>query len=141
MGMKAKSSHFSGNKTSGGESRREGMRFKLNIQLFASNKPDSKMSVKGQQLYDNAQNQSLKNQIAELYRPGAKIGDGGTADALRHEIKTGKLVGGKSHYLKAKERVRSLTKLVNSGTLSASDKKIAQDLINDLNDALKGWKK
>ena len=71
----------------------------------------------------------------------AKIGDGGTADALRHESETGKLVGGKSHYLKAKERVRALTKLVNSGALSTSDKKIAQDLIDDLDDALRGWKK
>lgn len=140
MGMKASSNHFSGNKTAGGESHREG-KFKLDLQLFASNKPDSRMSANGQQLYNAAQNQSLKNQIAELYRPGAKIGDGGTADALRYEIKTGKLVGGRSHYLKAKERVRALTKLVNSGSLSASDKKIAQDLIDDLNDALKGWKK
>lgn len=140
MGMKAKSNHFGGNKTGGGESHREG-KFKLNLQLFASNKPDSQMSVKGQQLYNEAQNQSLKNQIAELYRPGAKIGDGGTADALRHEINTGNLVGGKSHYLKAKERVRALTKLVNSRTLSMSDEKIALDLINDLNDSLKGWKK
>ena len=140
MGMKASSNHFIGNKTAGGESHREG-KFKLDLQLFAINKPDSHMSIKGQQLYNAAQNQSLKNQIAELYRPGAKIGDGGTADALRYEIRTGKLVGGKSHYLKAKERARSLAKLANSGALSTSDKKLAQDLIDDLNDALKGWKK
>lgn len=138
--MKARSNHFSDNKTGGGESRREG-KFKLDMQLFSSNKPDSQMSIKGQQLYNAAQNQSLKNQIAELYRPGAKIGDGGTADALRHEIKTGKLVGGKSHYLKAKERLRSLTKLFNGGALSDDDKKISLELIDDLDDALKGWKK
>lgn len=140
MVMKAKSYHFAGCTTSGSESHRVG-KFKLNLQLFALNTPDKNMSPKGQELYNSAENQSLKNQIAELYRPGAMIGDGGTADALREEIKTGKLVAGKSHFIKASERVKALTKLINSGTLSASDTQIAQQLIDDLVDALKGWNK
>ena len=36
------------------------------------------------------------------------------------------------------KRVRALCKLINSGTLFVSDKEIVQELIDDLNDALKG---
>ena len=55
------------------------------LQFFAQNKADLKMSPKGSKLLKSAQNQSLKNQIVELFRPSAKNGDGGTADALRYE--------------------------------------------------------
>ncbi|MCQ2799704.1 MAG: hypothetical protein MJ228_02915 [Bacilli bacterium] len=140
MGMKARSYHLVGNHSGGGESSRLG-RFVIELQLFASNKPDSKMPQKGFELYNSAQNQSLKNQIAELYRPGSTTGDGGTADALRHEIETHSLVRGKSHYTKAKERVAALSKILKNGNLSLSDQKIAKMLIDDLNNALKGWKR
>ena len=36
------------------------------------------------------------------------------------------------------KRARALCKLINSGTLFVSDKEIVQELIDDLNDALKG---
>lgn len=140
MGLKAKSNHFSKNNTAGGESQRGlNFPFNINLQLFAFNEPDKNMPIKGKLLYDAAENQSLKNQIAELYRPGANVGDGGTADALREEIKTKKLVGGKSHYIKAKERVRALKKLIGRRTLSSGDEKLAKSLIDDLENALKGW--
>ena len=142
MGMKASSNHFASNKTGGGVSKREGkFTFKLNIQAFASNTPDSRMSAKGKALYNADKDQTLKNQIAELYRPGAKIGDGGTADALRHEIETGELVGGKSHYRKAVERSVALQRIIDSGRLDNSDRDIAKSILSDLKNALKGWKK
>jgi len=64
-------------------------------------------SVKESLLARATQNDS-KNLVKELYRSGSKIGDGGTADALRYELKTGKLVGGKSHKIKAEERVKQI---------------------------------
>ena len=54
-------------------------------------------SSKGTKLLNKVSNPKLKNTIKEMYRPGAKVGDGGLADAIRHEVKTGNLVGGKSH--------------------------------------------
>lgn len=48
--------------------------------------------------------------------------------------------GGKSHYIKAKERAISLSKLIRSGVLDSNDTKIANFLVDDLNDALKRWK-
>ena len=36
------------------------------------------------------------------------------------------------------KRARALYKLINSGTLFVNDKEIVQELIDDLNDALKG---
>ena len=139
MGMKSKSAHFAG-VGAGGQSKREGgFKFKLNMQQFAVNALDPRTPEKGKKLFNEAESQALKNQIVELYRPGSTIGDGGTADALRYEISTGNKVGGKGHYIKAKERVQSLKRLINSGTLSANDVKIAKELIDDLEDAMKGW--
>ena len=83
-------------------------------------------------------NNGLKNTIKELYRPGAKIGDGGTAAAIKKELKTGVLVNGKSHINKGKERVKNLTNLINSGRLSKTDTIVAKKLRNDLNKALGG---
>lgn len=137
MGMKSHSNHFS-SKGSGGPSTRNGNLVKANPSNYVKPK---EMSKKGKDLYNKAQDSRLKNHIKELYRPGATIGDGGTADALREENKTGKLVGGKSHKQKTIERLSALKKLYNKGNLSVSDKKLIKELIDDLEDALKGGKK
>jgi len=83
-------------------------------------------------------NQKLKNAINQIYRPGAKIGDGGLADAIRHEIQTGELVGGKSHLIKGEERIKNLENILKSQDLNSTDKAIAQNLLNDLKNAMKG---
>ena len=44
-------------------------------------------------LLESATNQKLKNAIDQIYRPGATTGDGGLADAIRHQLATGELVG------------------------------------------------
>ena len=103
-------------------------------------KPKAEMSEKGKQLLNSATNEKLKNVIKELYRPGASIGDGGTADAIRHEIETGELVGGKSHIQKGIERLKNLENILNRVELNENDKKIAQELYEDLKDALGGKK-
>lgn len=42
-----------------------------------------------------AENQKFQNAINQLYRPNATVGNGSTMDAIRHELNTGQLVGGK----------------------------------------------
>jgi hypothetical protein len=65
-----------------------------------------------------------------MYRKGATTGDGGLADAIRHELTTGELVGGKSHITKGIERVRNLGNIIAKQNLSDADLKIATDLLN-----------
>ena len=95
-------------------------------------------SSKGTKLLNKVSNPKLKNTIKEMYRPGAKVGDGGLADAIRHEIKTGKLVGGKSHVQKGTERLRNLERISKRETLTKQERKIVEDLTKDLKRALGG---
>lgn len=95
-------------------------------------------SSRRSELLAKAQNQKLKNSINEIYRPGAKTGDGGLADAIRHEIKTGEKVGGKSHIQKGLERLKNLENILNKQQIDNSDKSIIQGLIDDLKNALGG---
>ncbi len=95
-------------------------------------------SSKGTKLLNKVSNPKLKNVIKELYRPGAKIGDGGLADAIRYEKKTGKLVGGKSHIQKGTERLKNLENISKRETLTKQERRILEDLIKDLRKALGG---
>lgn len=95
-------------------------------------------SSKGTKLLNKVSNPKLRNTIKEMYRPGAKVGDGGLADAIRHEIKTGKLVGGKSHIKKGAERLKNLERISKRETLTKQEKKIINDLIKELKNALGG---
>ena len=89
-------------------------------------------------LLNSTQNTKLKNAIDQIYRPNSQIGDGGLADAVRYELKTGKLVGGKSHIQKANERIKNLENIIRKENLNEKDLKIAKDILNDINMALKG---
>ena len=88
-------------------------------------------------MLDSATNQKLKNCINEIYRPGGATGDGGLADAIRHEITAGELVGGKSHIQKGIERIKNLENIIAKQNLDATDLKIANELLSDLKNALK----
>ena len=79
MGIKAYSGHFPNLGLTGGLSSNRSLQFSLDIQFYGSNYVDSKISAKGKAYLEMATDQSLRNAIAELYRPGAVIGDGGTA--------------------------------------------------------------
>lgn len=98
----------------------------------------ARRSSKGTKLLNKVSNPKLKNAIKEMYRPGAKIGDGGLADAIRHELKSGKLVGGKSHIQKGAERLKNLERISQQETLTKQERKIVEDLIKDLKSALGG---
>ena len=56
-----------------------------------------------------AEDPRLQRVIQELFRANARL-PGGTAGAVRHEVRTGELVGGKSHIRKAIERRRQVVK-------------------------------
>jgi YD repeat-containing protein len=67
------------------------------------------------------------------------IGSGTTADAVRYELKTGLPVGGKFHTPKATQYVRALEKwLRGNPNAAASDRAVAQSLLDDTKAALSG---
>jgi RHS repeat-associated protein len=83
-------------------------------------------------------NSQLRTILSELYRPGASVGPtGSTADAIRHELATGELVGGRSHIQKGQDYVRGLANWIgrNPGA-AATDLSAATEVMNDLIDAL-----
>lgn len=63
---------------------------------------------------------------------------GGTADAIRQQIQTGEFVGGTDHIIKGIERVRNLQNIINTQNSNATDRAIAESLMNDLSNALMG---
>ena len=81
-----------------------------------------------------------KSIINELYRPGASIGDGGTADALIHEADSGLGPNDKSHYKKALDRVREINKAIAKG-LVKGDEDILESERDKLIKAIKYWEK
>ncbi len=109
----------------------------LNNDIISSLKV-AQRSKKGNELLSKVTNVKLTNTIKELYRPGAKVGDGGLGDAIREEIATGQLVGGKSHIRKGKERLKNLENILSDEALTKEEKKITEDLIEELRNALGG---
>lgn len=89
----------------------------------------------------NIDDQRLSNHADALYRPGASIGDGGTAAALLHEKETGELVNGKSHETKSLERERGIDKRINEEGVSVTDQELGKEMQEDLQIALNAEKK
>ena len=89
------------------------------------------------ELMETAITDQVKNLVNELYRPGAETGDGGTADAIREQIRTGNLVGGKDHIRKGRERLRQIEKLLAKSP-DHPDRALLERLRDDLKDALGG---
>jgi hypothetical protein len=87
------------------------------------------LPTKRDELLSKATNSKLRNAIDELYRPGASIGDGGTADMIR-------IVGDEGHITKGMSYLKYLERVLTGETLSAADREIAEALYNDLRNAL-----
>jgi hypothetical protein len=88
------------------------------------------------------ENPKLNNIVNDLYK-GDKtanpIGTGSTADAIRHEAKTGEPVGGKWHTEKGEQYSRALEKWLDKNpNASDSDRAAAQAMLDDLRNALEG---
>lgn len=78
-----------------------------------------------------------KEVVNQLYRPGADYGDGGTADAIRHELATGELVHGKSHIKKGKQRLAQIERILRQNP-NHPDRALLERLRDDLRNALGG---
>lgn len=66
------------------------------------------------------------------------MGNGGTADALRHELRTGQLLSPSGHAQRAIEMRNGLMNDLASGRLNETDARIARELLSDLQRALTG---
>ncbi len=87
-------------------------------------------------LLSTIQNSDLKNIVDQLYRPGAAVGDGGTASKLVQEF----YEGSSTHLIKAQERLNQLNNLAKSGKLGLNDLDILDALRNDLENAISLFK-
>ena len=90
------------------------------------------------ELLNQAENPQLQNAIKQLYRGNSFIGDGGTADAIRFEKQTGLMLGknGGSHVQKGIDMVKYIENKILTQDLSPSDRVLAMQLLEDLNNAL-----
>ncbi|GAA2682374.1 MULTISPECIES: hypothetical protein [Actinosynnema] len=88
----------------------------------------------------------LKGLFDDLWRPGAKVGNGSTVAAARFEVRGGPMVKGGDHITKAKNYADALQKWIKkqdkppAGTdpASAHDYRAAQNVLQDLLNALEG---
>ena len=85
-----------------------------------------------EKLLATVQDPELSKIVNELYRPGATVGDGGTAAILVEEFSK----GSSTHLLKATERLKQLKKLASSGKLGLNDLDVVEALIADLESAI-----
>lgn len=92
-------------------------------------------------LLSSVTNRRLKKAVNEIYRPNARIGDGGLADAIRYERITGEKIRGRSHEQKGRERLKSLKRILAEEKLNNRDGKTARRMIDDLEKALKEKRK
>ncbi|MGI9100516.1 MAG: hypothetical protein ACR2H2_18845 [Solirubrobacteraceae bacterium] len=82
-------------------------------------------------------NARLRGAIEELYRPGARVGDGGAADALLVEAGTGCRSIGCDQFVNAVDRRRQLLRIRTREPLSAVEQGIADDLLGTLTKAIR----
>lgn len=83
----------------------------------------------------------LAKLINELYRPGAQIGSGNTASAVRFEKLTGQAVGNSFHTQKAEGFVTASEKWLRNydpAKTTPGDVAAAENVLRDLRNALAG---
>jgi hypothetical protein len=96
-------------------------------------------SLAAQMAKPQVSNTQLANMMDDLYRDGAKVGSGSTADAVRYENQTGLPVGGVFHSEKASNYATGLQRWIeNNPSAPASDISAAQNVLRDLLNALRG---
>ena len=101
------------------------------VKNLLDNMPELTGSTR-EKLLSTVQSPALRGIVDELYRPGATVGDGGTASKLVQEF----LEGSSTHLLKAQQRLSQLNRLASSGTLGLNDLDILEALRNDLVNAI-----
>lgn len=102
-----------------------------------NDEPQARATSARERLLDEATTDEAKRIVGELYRPNAETGDGGTADAIREQLRTGELIGGKDHIQKGRERLRQIEKILERNP-DHPDRALLERLRDDLEDALGG---
>ena len=102
-----------------------------NISELLENRPEL-TGTNREKLLSMVQDTKLAAYINEVYRPGAYVGDGGTADKLIMEF----YEGSSRHLPKAKERLVGINRIIDSGKLGLNDLDIAEALRDDLEYAI-----
>ena len=102
-----------------------------NISELLENHPEL-TGTNREKLLSMVQDTKLAAYINEVYRPGASVGDGGTADKLIMEF----YEGSSRHLPKAKERLVGINRIIDSGKLGLNDLGIAEALRDDLEYAI-----
>ena len=83
------------------------------------------------------QDADLKRIIDKLYRDGATVGSGSSADAVRQEDATGLPVGGAFHAQKVSNDAKAIERwLANKPNAAASDRAVAENVLRDMNNSL-----
>ncbi|WKZ26819.1 MAG: pre-toxin TG domain-containing protein [Candidatus Paceibacterota bacterium] len=97
----------------------------------------------GRSLMKGVENESILNLIRDNYRAGSKIGDGSTADAIRHTAKTGDPVGGSTHIEKARNTLNRIDNIFDKhgSSLNSQERNVLNRISKDLKDALSKIKK
>jgi hypothetical protein len=87
----------------------------------------------------HVENPHLAEMMAKHYRPAAEIGSGSTAAAIRYERATGELVGGSSHIQKGQNDIVFFRRWLEENPMAAAgDRAAAENVLKDLEDALRG---
>jgi len=82
-------------------------------------------------------NARLRGAIEELYRPDAKVGDGGIADALLVEAGAGCRSIGCGQFVNAFDRRKQLLRIRTNEPLTATEQGIADELLGTLTKAIR----
>jgi RHS repeat-associated protein len=92
---------------------------------------------RGRNCPPKASNARLQKTIDIMFKPSDTI-PGGTAGAIRNELLTDIPTGGRFHKIKGEQTINRLRNIISQENLSRSDLDIANQLIQDLTDALNG---
>ena len=101
------------------------------IENLLNNRPEL-IGTTREKLLATIQDSELASIVNELYRPGATVGDGGTASILVQEFNN----DSSKHLIKATQRLKQLKSLSSSRKLGLNDLDVVDELINDLENAI-----
>ncbi|MFI4937898.1 MAG: ankyrin repeat domain-containing protein [Candidatus Berkiellales bacterium] len=96
-----------------------------------------KTEYKQKMLEPHVKDPKLAKIVKQLYRERASVGSGSTADGARYDIATRKNIKGQNHVQKTADSISFLKRwLKKNPTASTNDRAVAQNLLDDMKDAL-----